>query len=125
MSLSPEIAAINDPDHYSEEDLRAYQAKVLAEIASELEADNHLARAGVEVVCFTSLSAGRGRRRRYPREVILVKFAGTVHQFDRERYPAYRGADSHAQEVYADHGENGHDPYDLYFDAVLNAISQR
>lgn len=125
MSLSPETATIYDPEQYSEDELRAYQARVLAEIASELESNDHLAQAGVEVVCFTSLSAGRGRRRRTPREVILVKFAGTVHQFDRERYPAYRGADSHAQEVFADHGENGHDPYDLYFDAVLGAISAR
>lgn len=125
MSLSPEIATIYDPDHCSEDELRAYQAEVLAEIASELESDDHLAQAGVEVVCFTSFSSGKGRRRRTPREVILIKFAGTVHQFDRERYPAYRGADSHAEEIYADHADNGHDPYNLYFDAVLNAISQR
>ena len=124
MSLSPETATIYDPEQYSEDELRAYQAQVLAEIASELEAGDHLAQAGVEVVCFTSLSAGRDAGA-HSREVILVKFAGTVHQFDRERYPAYRGADSHAQEVFADHGENGHDPYDLYFDAVLGAISAR
>ena len=123
MSLSPEIPAFNDPEHYSEEELRAYQAEVLAEIAAELEAHDNLTQAGVEVVCFTSLSAGRGRKRRTPREVILVKYAGTVHQFHRERYPAYRGADSHAEEVFANHGENGHDPYDLYFEAILNAIS--
>lgn len=54
MSLSPETTTIYDPEQYSEDELRAYQAQVLAEIASELEAGDHLAQAGVEVVCFTS-----------------------------------------------------------------------
>lgn len=114
-----------EDDSFSDEERRAYEAEVLNEIAKSLEEDDFLANAGVQVTCFTSYSAGNGRSRRRPREVILVKFAGYTHQFNQERYPAYRNADSHAQQVFSDHADNGHDPYSLYFDAVLQAISKR
>lgn len=126
MTRSPENINTDQftPDRQTETELRTYEATILAELAAELTRDDHLRQAGVKIVCFTSLSKGGGKKR-HPREVILVKYGEATHQFYRDRYPAYRGADSHAEEIFPDHSDNGHDAYNLYFNAVLNAISRR
>ncbi|MEK7527599.1 MAG: hypothetical protein AAB574_01080 [Patescibacteria group bacterium] len=69
---------MSDFEKFNEEE---YRRKTLAEIRAEMARNGHRSLEGLKIVDFLSRSNGHGRKpRRWPREVILLRYDQTTYQ---------------------------------------------